>query len=42
MTAFAAVIGSAGARREHDHRLQRAMMAAAAVLAITVGGVWLT
>ena len=42
MTTFAAVIGSAGARREHDHRLQRAMMAIAAVLAITVGGVWLT
>jgi Cytochrome C biogenesis protein transmembrane region len=42
MTAFAAVVGSAGARREHGHRLQRAMMTAAAVLAIVVGGVWLT
>lgn len=41
MTAFAAVIGSAGARREHDNRLQRAMMAAAALLAIMVGGIWL-
>ena len=41
MTAFAALIGSAGARQEHDHRLQRAMMAAAAVVAIVVGGVWL-
>ena len=42
MTAFAAVIGSAGARRRHDHRLHRAMMASAAMLAIVVGGIWLT
>jgi cytochrome c biogenesis DsbD-like protein len=41
MTAFAAVIGSASARR-HDHRLHRAMMASAAMLAIVVGGIWLT
>jgi sulfite exporter TauE/SafE len=42
MTAFAAVIGSAGARRRHDPRLHRAMMASAAMLAIVVGGIWLT
>lgn len=41
MTAFAAVIGSASPRR-HDHRLHRAMMASAAMLAIVVGGIWLT
>ena len=41
MTAFAAFVGSAGARSEYNHRLQRAMMATAAVLAIVVGGVWL-
>ena len=41
MTAFAAMIGSAGAQREQDHRLHRAIMASAAMLAIVVGGVWL-
>ena len=41
MTAFAAVIGSTSARREHDQRLHRVMMTTAAVLAIVVGGVWL-
>ena len=41
MTAFAAVVGSAGARRPHDQRLHRAMMTAAAALAIVVGGFWL-
>jgi sulfite exporter TauE/SafE len=41
MTAFAAALGSVGARREHDYRLQRTMMTAAAVLAIIIGGVWL-
>ena len=41
MTAFAAVVGSAGARWTHDGRLHRVMMTTAAVLAIVVGGVWL-
>ena len=41
MTAFAAVVGSAGARWTHDCRLHRVMMTTAAVLAIVVGGVWL-
>jgi len=42
MTAFAAAIGSVGARRAHGHRVQRAMMATAALLAMLVGGIWLT
>ena len=41
MTAFAAAVGSAGARWTHDRRLHRMMMTTAAVLAIVVGGVWL-
>jgi cytochrome c biogenesis DsbD-like protein len=41
MTAFAAVVGSAGARWTHDRELHRIMMTTAAVLAIVVGGVWL-
>jgi len=41
MTAFAAIVGSTGARRPHDLRLHRVMMTAAAALAIVVGGVWL-
>jgi len=41
MTAFAAVVGSAGARWTHDQRLHRVMMTTAAILAIVVGGVWL-
>ena len=41
MTAFAALVGSAGTFRGHDQRLNRVMMTTAAVLAIAVGGVWL-
>jgi threonine/homoserine/homoserine lactone efflux protein len=41
MTAFAALVGSAGARAEYHPRTQRVMMTVAAVLAIAVGGVWL-
>jgi hypothetical protein len=41
MTGFAALVGSAGGRFGHDPRLQRAMLTVAAVLAVTVGGVWL-
>ncbi len=41
MTAFAAVIGSAGVRAGHRATLHRRMMLAAATLAITVGGYWL-
>jgi threonine/homoserine/homoserine lactone efflux protein len=41
MTAFAAVLGSAGVRAGHHPRAHRAMMTAAAVLAMVVGGVWL-
>jgi len=41
MTAFAAAAGSAGARAGNGPRAHRAMMMAAAVLAVVVGGVWL-
>jgi hypothetical protein len=41
MTAFAAAIGSAGARVHHRAALHRAMMLTAATLAIAVGGFWL-
>ena len=41
MTAFAAAVGSSG-RAFDGERAHRAMMTAAAVLAIVVGGVWLT
>ena len=41
MTAFAAVIGSAGHRVRHGAALHRAMMMTAATLAIAVGGFWL-
>jgi hypothetical protein len=41
MTAFAAVVsGAAGHARPH-HRMHRVLLAAAALLAITVGGIWL-
>lgn len=42
MTIFAAAIGSAALRGMHGPRVQQAMMTAAALLAIVVGGVWLT
>ena len=41
MTAFAAAAGMAGARTRHGAAAHRAMMTAAAVVAIVVGGVWL-
>ena len=41
MTAFAAIVGSAGTRVRHGAHLHRGMMRAAAVLAIVVGTVWL-
>jgi threonine/homoserine/homoserine lactone efflux protein len=41
MTAFAAAAGVAGARTRHSAAAHRAMMIAAAVVAIAVGGVWL-
>jgi sulfite exporter TauE/SafE len=41
MTGFAAAVGTAALRLPHDALLQRVMMVAAAVLAITVGTVWL-
>jgi hypothetical protein len=41
MTAFAAVIGSAGARLHHRAGLHRGLMLTAATLAIAVGGFWL-
>jgi hypothetical protein len=42
MTIFAAAVGSIAARSVRGPRAYRAMMSAAAVLAIVVGGVWLT
>jgi hypothetical protein len=42
MTIFAAVVGSIALRGIYDPRAYRAMMTAAALLAIVVGGVWLT
>ena len=41
MTAFAAVIGSAGIRVRHRAAVHRGMLLAASTLAITVGGYWL-
>ena len=41
MTAFAAVIGSAGGHVRHGAALHRGMMLAAATLAIAVGAFWL-
>jgi len=41
MTAFAAAVGLLGVRTGANPRLHRAMMSAAAALAILVGGVWL-
>ena len=41
MTAFAALIGSAGHRVRHGATLHRAMMMTAATLAIVVGAYWL-
>jgi len=41
MTAFAAVIGSAGVRVKHRATLHRGMLLTAATLAIAVGGFWL-
>jgi hypothetical protein len=41
MTAFAAAVGSAAVRLPHGILPQRAMMVAAATLAIAVGSVWL-
>jgi hypothetical protein len=41
MTAFAAVVGMLGVHTGPNPRLHRAMMSAAAALAILVGGVWL-
>ena len=41
MTAFAAAVGSAGARVHHGTVVHRAMMMASAVLALAVGGWWL-
>ena len=42
MTAFAAAVGSLALRTANGRRVHRAMMTAAALLAIAVGGVWLT
>lgn len=42
MTVFAAAVGSIATRGIHGPRAYRAMMTAAAVVAIVVGGVWLT
>jgi len=41
MTAFAAVMGSAGVRVSHRARFHRGMLLTAATLAIAVGGFWL-
>ena len=41
MTAFAAVIGSAGSHVRHGAALYRGMMLAAATIAIAVGAFWL-
>jgi hypothetical protein len=42
MTCFAAAVGSTAVRAIHGPTAYRAMMTAAALLAIVVGGVWLT
>lgn len=41
MTAFAAAVGGAATRTDQHHRLHQRLLAATAVLAIAVGGVWL-
>jgi hypothetical protein len=41
MTAFAAAVGLLGAQARPNAQLHRAMMTAAAVLAMCIGGVWL-
>jgi len=41
MTAFAAAVGYAGGRTRHHGRIHRALLAAAALLAIAIGGAWL-
>jgi hypothetical protein len=41
MTAFAAVVGAAGTRTRPGAAGHRAMMLTAALLAITIGGVWM-
>jgi hypothetical protein len=41
MTMFAAAVGLLGVHTRPNPRLHRAMMAAAAALAMVVGGVWL-
>jgi hypothetical protein len=41
MTAFAAAVGFGSVRLRHGAMAQRVMMAAAAMLAIVVGGVWM-
>jgi hypothetical protein len=41
MTAFAAVVSLAGRSAQPHHGLQRLLLAASAVLAIVVGGIWL-
>jgi hypothetical protein len=42
MTVFAATVGALGVRVGHNAPLHKVMMTAAAVLAVVVGGVWLT
>ena len=42
MTIFAAAVGSIASRGVRGPRTYRTMMSAAALLAIVVGGVWLT
>jgi len=42
MTAFAAAVGSVAEHTVHGPRIHRAMLTAAALIAIAVGGVWLT
>jgi hypothetical protein len=42
MTAFAAIVGTGSIRLRNHARAQRVMMTAAALVAIVVGGVWLT
>ena len=41
MTTFAAVVGLLGVRAGNNPRLEKALLTAAAVLAVLVGGVWL-
>lgn len=42
MTAFAAAVSLAAGRTPHHHGTHRALLAMSAVLAIVVGGIWLT